>query len=130
METQPMVDELKKAEIALRRKIEETKALLAEVEEDLRHIIGVIAFYERNPPMLEVARPNEAFERGFSVGVYTTATLHGMSHRQAVIAIAKHGGGIVRAQEAKKLMIEAGVMRNTKNATHMVHNAIISSERF
>jgi hypothetical protein len=130
MSSQPMIEELKKIADVIRRKIEEAKSTLAQGEEDLRNILGTIAFYERNTPILEITLPRVSLGNMTVVGVFGASSLRGMSHRQAVITIAKHNGGIVRAQEAKRLMITAGVMRDTKNATHMVHNAIISSERF
>jgi hypothetical protein len=136
METRPLIDELKKAEEAVRRKIEELRKPVAQAEEDLRNILGTIAFYERSRPTMTVqitatasvapaTRPIAAV-----VGVFGAANLRGMTHKQAVIAIAKHSGGIVKAQTAKHLLIQAGVMRQTKNSTRMVHNAIINSDRF
>jgi len=130
MDSQPMIEQLKKVAETIRRKNEEAKSILVQGEEDLRNILGTISFYERNSLMLEVSAPKVSLENMTVVGIFGASSLRGMSHRQAVITIAKHNGGIVRTQEAKRLMITAGVMRDTKNATHMVHNAIISSERF
>ena len=56
--------------------------------------------------------------------------LRHMTQVQAVIAIAKHNNGIVKAQDAKRLMIRAGVMRETKNSTNITHNVIIRSHAF
>ena len=124
----PMIEELKMTEERLRRKIEEMKGPLAQAEEDLRSIVGTIAFYERNQHV-----PNTiaaAVTMDIRVGVFSAANLRGMTHKQAVVSIAKHNGGTIRAQEAKRLMIQAGIMRETKNSTRMVHNAIISTGRF
>lgn len=130
MDTQPMIEHLRRAQESVRRKIEETKTSLAQAEEDLHNIIGTISFYERNLPMREIARPSMNLAPMKPMGTFGPSSLHGMSHRQAVVAIAKHNNGTIKAQEAKRLMIQAGVMRDTKNSTHMVHNAIITSERF
>jgi hypothetical protein len=56
--------------------------------------------------------------------------LRKLTHTQALVEIARHNGGLLKAQEAKVLMIRAGVMRDTKNSTHMVHGAIARSEAF
>jgi len=56
--------------------------------------------------------------------------LRGLSHKKAVLVIARQNGGVITAQDAKRIMIQAGVLKEGKNSTHMVHNAIISSEKF
>jgi hypothetical protein len=125
----PIIEQLKKTEDRLRRKIEEMKGPLAQAEEDLRNIAGTIAFYQRT-----AQGENVAAVRGTTVAITTgivgAPNLRTMTHKQAVVAIAKHNGGTIKAQEAKQLMIQAGIMRATKNSTRMVHNAIISSDRF
>jgi len=129
MDIHPMLEHLRKVAESLRTKIEETKVSLAEHEEDLRGFMRIIAFYERSLATRGTAQ--RSMDIGFvKAGIFGASNLRGMSHRKAVIAIARNNGGIVRAQEAKRLMIQAEVMKDTKNATHMVHNAIITSERF
>jgi hypothetical protein len=49
---------------------------------------------------------------------------------QALTVIAKHYGGTFKAQEAKRLLIKAGVMRETKNSTNIIHAVIVRSEKF
>ncbi|HVI08546.1 MAG TPA: hypothetical protein VND65_09665 [Candidatus Binatia bacterium] len=132
MDTRPIVEHLKRVEQMLRRKVEDLKKPVAEAEEDLRNVIGTIAVYERNPHLLE-RRLLDAAADAVVVGLVDkkpVLSLRGMTHAQAVVAIAKHNGGVLKAQEAKELMIQSGVMRATKNSTHMVHNAIINSGRF
>jgi len=118
MDTRPVVEHLKNLAGALRKEIEEMRAPLEQKEKDLEHFLGVIDFYTRNAPK-QVVSPASPI-----------ANLRGLSQKQAVIAIAKANGGVIKAQYAKRLMIEAGIMKNTKNSTRMVHNAIINSERF
>ncbi|HET9308796.1 MAG TPA: hypothetical protein VFO46_22465 [Candidatus Sulfotelmatobacter sp.] len=128
MDSQSMIVELKKALEEARRKFEDARSAITQAEQDIQSLQGAIEFYERNLPMREIAR--QAFNVLGAVVKPLESVLQGMSHRQAVIAIAKHKGGVIKAQDAKQIMIRAGVMKNTKNSTHMVHNAIISSERF
>lgn len=129
MDTRPIIEGLKKTEEALRRKIEDMKKPIAQAEEDVRAIAGAIAFYERGT-VVQAAPIVTTSLSVTSAGVFGVANLRDMTHKQAAIAIAKHNGGIVKAQEAKRLMIQAGIMRPTKNSTRMVHNAIVSSGRF
>jgi hypothetical protein len=49
---------------------------------------------------------------------------------QALVVIAKHYDGTFKAQEAKRLLIKAGVMRETKNSTNIIHAVILRSEKF
>jgi hypothetical protein len=127
MDTRPVIEHLKATEERLRRKIEDMRGPLAQAEEDLRSIAGTIAFYERSAPVPQSATLNLTAN---PVSVFSAASIRNMTQKQAVVAIARHNGGIIRAQEAKHLMIQAGIMKVTKNSTRMVHNAIISSDRF
>jgi hypothetical protein len=130
MNTTPVVEHLRKVEQMLRRKVEELKKPVVQAEEDLRNVIGTIAIYERNPRLLEIRLRDAANITDNVSTEKPVLSLRGMTHTQAVLAIAKRNGGIIKAQDAKQLMIHAGVMRDTKNSTHMVHNAIINSDRF
>jgi hypothetical protein len=56
--------------------------------------------------------------------------LRKLTQVQALTVIAKHYGGTFRAQEAKRLLIKAGVMRETKNSTNTIHAVIRRSEKF
>lgn len=91
-----------------------------EIEKELEHITATLAVVLRD---IKTA-PNE------ETTDFPVAKLRGLTHRQSVVAIARHNGGRLTAQEAKKILIRAGIMANTKNTTNMVHNAIIQSEKF
>lgn len=58
------------------------------------------------------------------------AAIRGMKQFPALKVIARAQGGIVRTNEAKDLMVEAGVVANTKNAYKMVYNLIKNSDEF
>jgi hypothetical protein len=93
---------------------------------DLQILKSAIEFYER--------KKNEktGFENFISSVTTALATprLVGLSHSDAVIVLAKSNGGIIRTQDAKRLMIKAGIMSQTKNSTNMAHNAINRTGRF
>lgn len=129
MDTRLFVDHLNNLAGAMRKKIEELRPPLEQVEKDLEHVLGMIDFYARNAPK-QPASPIPPFPSVTVRSGNPPLSLRGLSQKQAVIAIAKANGGVVKAQDAKRLMIEAGIMKNTKNSTRMVHNAIINSERF
>jgi hypothetical protein len=131
MDNRSILEGLRSTEQSLRRKIEVLQKPLSQAEEDLRNIVGTIAFYERNQTsMVYVAQTSPATHADVKVGVFSAANLRGLTQTQAVITIAKHCGGVIKAQVAKHLMIQAEVMKSTKNSTRMVHNAIINSGRF
>jgi hypothetical protein len=90
-----------------------------ELEKELEHITATLAVVLRDTKTV----PEETTD-------FPIAKLRGLTHRQSVVAIARHNGGRITAQEAKKILLRAGIMSNTKNTTNMVHNAIIQSEKF
>ena len=112
-----MIEQLKRDADTLRTKIEGQKT-------ELNHLLGALAFYERQrqqPQQLSfVVSPHHGEE----------LKLRGLTHKQAVVAIAKSNGGRIRSLDAKKLMIRAGIMSETPNASRMVHNAIKGSGLF
>jgi len=53
-----------------------------------------------------------------------------MTQTQALIEIAKYNGGTITSLEVKPILIAAKLMKNTKNAAHMVNGAIARSGAF
>ena len=114
---------------AVKDKLERFRKPMLQAEQDLQHILGMIEFCQRSLKVGDkVADLREAIDEALTV--MPISRLRGMTHSDAVIAIAKHNGGTVRAQDAKRLMIKAGIMKETKNSTNMTHNAILRTERF
>jgi hypothetical protein len=112
---------LEALEKSLKEKLERLRKPYVQAEDDLKNVLGTIAILKRS------LRPtsSENFD-----GTIQSVNLRGMTHKDAVVAIAKANGGVVVAQDAKRMMIKAGVMSATKNATNMTHNVIIKSELF
>ncbi|HUO13597.1 MAG TPA: hypothetical protein VMX38_01325 [Verrucomicrobiae bacterium] len=95
-------------------------------EKTLEHLNATIRLLEQEPRETGiVVRYTPQSEEEFPLG-----KLKRLTQVQAVVAIAKHYGGVVKAQDAKHLMIRAGVMRNTKNSTNITHNVITRSGQF
>jgi hypothetical protein len=108
----------------LHEKLERLRKPLAQAEEELQHVLGTIAILQRG------VRPTFTQDTPAEEGLDLNAKLQGMTQMSAVVAIAKSRGGVIQAQDAKKLMIKAGIMSATKNATNMTHNVIARSGLF
>jgi hypothetical protein len=56
--------------------------------------------------------------------------LRNLTQTQAVVEIAKYNGGSIKSLEIKPILIAAKLMKNSKNAAHMVNGVIARSEAF
>ncbi len=56
--------------------------------------------------------------------------LRGMTQTKAMITIAKYYDGVLRPRDLQKLLIDAGLMKKSKNAANMTHHLIVDSDRF
>ena len=119
MNVDELLEELQALEKSLQEKLERFRKPYLQVEDDLKNVAGTIALLKRN---LRATNPENVDGQSLN--------LRGMTHKDAVVAIAKANGGVVRAQDAKRLMIKWGVMKATKNATNMTHNVILRSDLF
>ena len=89
------------------------------IDEEIQHVDGTLRSLQKNQTL---SFPKEEL---FPIG-----KLRKLTQVQALVVVAKHNDGIVRAQEAKRLLIKAGVMRQTKNSTNIIHAVILRSEKF
>lgn len=53
-----------------------------------------------------------------------------LTQTQALVEIAKYNGGTIASIDARPILIAAKLMKNTKNAAHMVNGAIARSGAF
>jgi hypothetical protein len=58
------------------------------------------------------------------------ASLRGMKQVEALTKIAEHGGGQFRTTVAKKLLLQAGLISNPKNANNILFSVIQRSGKF
>lgn len=123
-----VITQLLTEEKVLTEKLEKLRKPIIQVEQDLEHIRGTISFLTRHAEG-KFTPLNEGIVVEVA-NVFPLSRLKGLTHSAAVVAIAKHNGGIVRAQDAKRLMIRAGIMSQTKNSTNMTHNAILRTDKF
>lgn len=96
---------------------------LQQLDQEIEHVAATIRSLQPKP---EFQTPiSTVMMDDFPIG-----KLRKLTQVQALVAIAKHYGGTFRAQFAKRLLIRAGVMRETKNSTNVIHAVILRSERF
>jgi hypothetical protein len=93
---------------------------LLELDQEIQHVDGALRSLQKTLGTLSFPR-----EEIFPIG-----KLRKLTQVQALVVIANHYDGVVRAQEAKRLLIKAGVMRETKNSTNIIHAVIVRSEKF
>jgi len=97
--------------------------LVQEIDKEIEHVRATIASL-RNTSSDHLHEP-KIFGNEFPI-----ARIKGMTQVQALATIARSQGGLIQAQEAKNLLIRAGLMRRTKNSTSTIHSVIIRSGRF
>jgi hypothetical protein len=95
---------------------------LQELDQEIEHVTATLRSIQKPR---DLAKPFVAVPVDFPLG-----KLRKLTQVQALVVIAKHNNGIIRAQEAKRLLINAGVMRQTKNSTNIIHAVILRSEKF
>lgn len=103
--------------------IEQREHLLAPIQkldQEIEHITATMRSLQQ-----PAGRATTAAVEEFPIG-----KLRKLTQVQALVVIAKHYGGTFKAQEAKRLLIRAGVMRETKNSTNIIHAVILRSEKF
>ncbi|HEY6765450.1 MAG TPA: hypothetical protein VI386_11805 [Candidatus Sulfotelmatobacter sp.] len=93
---------------------------LQEIDQEIEHVDGTLRSLQK--PAVSVTA---SISFDFPIG-----KLRKLTQVQALTVIAKHYGGTFKAQEAKRLLIKAGVMRETKNSTNIIHAVIVRSDKF
>lgn len=96
---------------------------LQELDQEIEHVTAAVRSLQKPPGPAASLAVN--FTIDFPIG-----KLRKLTQVQALMVIAKHYGGTFKAQEAKRLLIKAGVMRETKNSTNIIHAVIVRSEKF
>jgi len=88
-----------------------------EADKDLAAISTALAF---------VLRDDAAeIDTGFPI-----RKLRNMTQTQALVEIAQYNGGEIKSLDVKPILIAAKLMKNSKNAAHMVNGAITRSGLF
>jgi hypothetical protein len=115
---------------AVRYLLEHRKSLLEKRENLARPLQEVDELIEHvDATLRSIQKPAVSVTATVSIE-FPIGKLRGLTQVQALTVIAKHYGGTFKAQEAKRLLIRAGVMRETKNSTNTIHAVIRRSEKF
>jgi hypothetical protein len=94
---------------------------IQELDQEIEHVTATLRSISTPVRVVSMQSRTEEFP---------IARLRKLTQVQALVVIAKEMNGVVRAQEAKRLLIKAGVMRETKNSTNIIHAVILRSEKF
>jgi hypothetical protein len=105
----------KKKELTERR--EKLMRPIVELDKELAALSTTLALILREE--------TPAIETGFPL-----RKIRGMTQTQAVIEIAKYNGGEIRSLDIKPILVAAKLMKNSKNAAHMVNGVINRSGMF
>ena len=97
--------------------------LVQGIDAEIEHVNATIA-------SLQGSSSDAAQDIVSALSEFPIAKIRNMTQVKALVTIAKHRDGIIEAQDAKRLLIRAGVMHQTKNSTSMIHTVIRRSDRF
>lgn len=110
--------------------------------EDLKDELALyLAGNRKDPPSEELQAFSEALNKvGEKVAAVNTLLGNGasnkavkigaISQRQALVLFAKDHGGVLKANEAKKALVEMGLLTANGNASAAVHTALTRSKQF
>jgi hypothetical protein len=114
-----LLDELTRLIVELRRKRADVDKQLIEVDEQIEAVETTISLYRKAGKIHEPE-------------IYKSIVpeLHGRTHIDALQYIASSSGGHLKVTDAKRLMTEAGLLRNPKNALSMLYTIIGRSGKF
>jgi len=101
---------------------EKRDKLMRPVQEVDQELAGVSKALE---VILRSATPGKA-----EIGDFPLSKIRNMTQTQALVEIAKYNGGTIKSIAVKPILIAAKLMKNTKNAAHMVNGAITRSGAF
>jgi len=94
---------------------------LQELDQEIEHVTATLRSLSAPTRVVAIQSRTEEFPIG---------KLRKLTQVQALVVIAKEMNGVIRAQDAKRLLIKAGVMRETKNSTNIIHAVILRSGKF
>src|SRR6185312_16432656 len=97
--------------------LEELRNLLRDMESDAESIRATIAVIEQRTR--SAPSPVSLAPSTFEEEKPPLPNVGGFTQLQAIIALAKHYGGTVKALDAKNFLLSSGLMRKTKNANNI-----------
>jgi hypothetical protein len=135
-----MNNEQKNAVQVLRTLLEKLNIQALELDNKREQLRGSIQQIEEASAVKEIApkvaiepeRPLITVEHSelAAPGPFPYAKIRGMSQPRATIAIARHFNGFLRTKQLTEILVDSGLMKNTKNAASICSRLIRESERF
>lgn len=114
-----LLDELSNLIVKLRRERDGVEKQLSELDEQIKAVETTINLYRKTGKI----REPQAYKS-------IVPELKNRTHLDALRHIALRSGGSLKVTDAKRLMSEAGLIRNPKNALSMLYTIISRSGEF
>ena len=111
--------------------IDDLSKVLADLRQEHQKAFNRVAQYEQDIAAIETAlRYLKARQPAEIRAVVDPVELRGMTQTKALMTIAKRNNGDLKVTEAKRLMLQAGLFQNSKNASQIIYNVIKRSDVF
>lgn len=109
--------------------LDEISTMIAERRKEARIVLERVEEIQQEIRALEQAAGMFRLKHSIDESI-DPQELKGKTQMAALIAIARKGNGQFKANEAKRLLVQAGLISNPKNAASIVYTLIKRSERF
>lgn len=120
--------------IALRDRLDarqtELQSELEDVTRKLESVSTTLALLDGNDAMPLAHRVSLVRSDRSTTASIDIASLRGLKQVEALTKIAQHNGGQIRTAVAKKLFLQAGLIKNPKNANNILFAVIQRSGKF
>ena len=111
--------------------IDDLSKVLADLKQEHHKAFNRVANLEQDIDAIETAlRYLKARQPAEIQTAIDPIEIRGMTQVKALITIAKRTNGTLKVVEAKRLMLQAGLFQNSKNASQIIYNVIKRSELF
>lgn len=114
-----IIDQLAELVAKLRQEQAEAQRHLAEIDEKLRAVETTMRLFRTNGALA-----------ASDMSTSLVSELKGKTHLQALITIAYKNNACFKVVDAKRLMLQAGLLRSPKNALSMLYTIISRSGKF
>lgn len=124
-----ITDSTYKRLVSLRDELEERhRAIRKEAEEVASNLEAV----SKTLALLDSDKPDdgEGEEESSNEARIDLTSLHGLTQIEALVKIAQHKGGRLLLADARRILIQAGMIKTPKNAGPIIFNVIQRSDRF
>lgn len=108
----------------------ELQSELEDVTRKLESVSTSLALLDGTPPPLAHSVALTGGPATRETMAIDVTSLRGMKQVQALIKIAQHGGGQFQTIVAKRLLLQAGLIKNAKNANNIMFSVIQRSGKF